>query len=162
MKAEEYALWIGRLVVNLQGLEFLLRAYLYSQADEPHVPLAPGVSLDSMAVGDTAAENAFTDFSTLGHLIERYNTRVAGTHSDLTIDHSIVQLRDALAHGRLSAATPDGDPCLLKFERPVAGRARVVFSERLTEAWCTTHLEHIMSAVKKVMTAAGPSVVRVP
>jgi hypothetical protein len=71
MDVEGHARRIGHLLVNLQSLEFVLRAYLYCQADAPHVALDQGISLNSMVVGDTVGENALTDFSPLGRLIDR-------------------------------------------------------------------------------------------
>jgi hypothetical protein len=84
---------------------------------------------------------------------------VAAAHANLTVDRSLVDLRDALAHGRVSAAAPNDDLQLLKFERPVNGRTRVVFSERLTEQWLRQQVGRVAASVRKVATAAGPSVV---
>jgi hypothetical protein len=73
---EEHAQLLGRIVANLQSLEFALRAYLYNNAVPPHEPFLAGMSLDSLRLGDVVNINAFTDYSSLESLIERYNRLV--------------------------------------------------------------------------------------
>lgn len=76
----EHARLLGRLVANLQSLEFVLRAHLYAQSSAPHVPFAAGQSLDSLNVDEVVGENALTDYSSLGQLIDRYNVSIRTTH----------------------------------------------------------------------------------
>ena len=68
-------------------------------------------------------------------------------------------LRDALAHGRVSASEPNDDLCLLKFDRPVKGRTRVVFSAKLTEEWLKRQIDQVRANAVKATTAAGPAIV---
>jgi hypothetical protein len=159
LNLEEYATRLGRLAGNLQSLEFVLRAYLYAQQSPPHIPFPAGRSLESFAVGDMVEENALTDYSTLGSLIERYNSLVRATHAHLCVDSSIVDIRDALAHGRISAADPSPQPLLLKFDRPANGFARVSFVQTLTAAWFQEQTVRIMGEVKKVAQAPNSPVV---
>src|SRR5216117_3606119 len=99
MDLEEHARLVGRLVGNLDSLEFALRAYLYEKADPPHTPLPAGHTLDSLKIGDAVPINAMTDYSSLGELIDRYNRLVERSSPGLQVDRSLVSLRDALAHG---------------------------------------------------------------
>jgi hypothetical protein len=43
------------------------------------------------------------------------------------IDGTLVEIREALAHGRVSAAVPDNNLRFLKFSTPARGRVRVNF-----------------------------------
>lgn len=154
MDIEEHARLLGLIIANLQSLEFLLRATLYAQEDPPHSPLPAGQSLGTLAVGDTLPLNAMTDFSTLGQLIDRYNQRVSATHPQLALDGSLIALRDALAHGRVSAGDPREDMTLVKFDR--AGR--VVFSQKLTEQWLRSQASRVWAEIKKLAKAPGSPV----
>jgi hypothetical protein len=48
-----------------------------------------------------------------------------------------VKVRDALAHGRVMAATEGGILRLIKFDKPKDGKVRVSVNEHLTSAWFT-------------------------
>ncbi len=159
MDLEEHARLLGRIIGNLQSLELLLRAYLYAMGDPPHTPLHAGKSFDSLAVGDTVGVNALTDFSSLGELIERYNTRIQTTHPHLVVDDSIVDLRDALAHGRVSAPDPTNDLSLLKFSKPSGGTTRVTFLQKLTDQWSKTQASRVFAEMKEVSQAPGAPIV---
>ncbi len=155
MELEEHARLMGRLVGNLQSLEFALRAYLYAKGDPPHTPFPPGQTLQSLKVGDMAPVNAMTDYSTLVQLIDRYNKLVGSTHPELQLDRSLVSIRDGLAHGRVSALDPADDLVLLKFERPSTSGARVAYSVTLTNDWLQSQIHRVFEELKKVMKAPG-------
>jgi hypothetical protein len=157
MTSEDYATLLGKVVANLHSLEFVLRAFLYAHADAPHQPFPADVTLDSVRAGDMLPENALTDYSPLGALIERYN-RIVGGGSTLAVDGTIVALRDALAHGRVSAPDPTGEFRLLTFERPSAGRARVSYSEAIAEQWLKDQSQRVAEQAKKVASAPGSPV----
>ena len=55
--------------------------------------------MNELAVGQTRPVNAFTNNDSLGALIKKFNALPAVNH-DHRVDESIVDLRDALAHGR--------------------------------------------------------------
>jgi hypothetical protein len=116
-KRELFALALGKFVSNLQCLEFLLRNYLYNHMESSASTLP--VRLHEMHVGDWVAVNAFTDYKSLGQLIEHYNEAVAAD-PNLVVDPSVVSVRDALAHGRVSSRTIDSlpTPRILKFDTP--------------------------------------------
>ncbi len=109
MSFEEYASLIGKVVANLQALEFLLRAFLYAKGDPPHSAFPPGKAVDDLKVGDWAPENAMTCYDSLGDLIDRYNKIAPAARR---VDPTIVELRDALAHGRVSAPAPGVRLCV--------------------------------------------------
>jgi hypothetical protein len=96
MDLREHALMMGKLLVSFHCLEYALRAFLYERCDPPHKPLAPGTNLDTMTFGEVVTENAITRWDSLTYLISRYNRTVGD--GQLKVDHSLVELRDALAH----------------------------------------------------------------
>lgn len=147
MTDKDYAMLLGMVLANLQGLELHLRAFLYVEADPPHTPLPNGKNLNDLAVGDEVAVNALTSWDSLGDLIKRYNKLV---DKNRRVDPSVVELRDALAHGRVSALEPSGHFRLMKFTQPNNGMVKVVFSQVLTEEWLVKQVKRTLSEVKKV------------
>ena len=122
---DEYALDLGALMMNFHALEYLLRAYLYEHEGPASDELPAGVDWYRVCPGDELPLNALTSFESLGQLIDRYNGMVAGdAHADV-VDRSVVDWRDALAHGRVSGALDSDRPVLLEFDRPVGGRVHV-------------------------------------
>jgi hypothetical protein len=63
------------------------------------------------------AANCLTDWSTLRELISAYNARESA-HAGRTIDTAMMDLRDALAHGRMSASTMTSEYRLIRFSKP--------------------------------------------
>ena len=146
---DQYAWDLGRLFGNFHSLEFALRSFLYSQADEPHSPFPPGVSPYAGNVGDEVPVNAFTSYDSLAELIERYN-RAVGHRAELIIDPSLVDLRDALAHGRVSAFSPEPPLKLLKYSRPskdTPNRVWLTVALTLTPEWFTTQRQRTHQAI---------------
>ena len=146
-KQEIYPLLVGRLLGNFQGLEFAIRAFLYARADGNHAPLQTGTNLNTLRVGDIAPENAMTCYDSLGTLIARYN-KIAP--APLQIDESIVDIRDALAHGRVSSFSPTDHFHLLKFSKAFKRRVHVTFSQEMSEAWLRQQVSRIASEFRKV------------
>ena len=158
MTLEEHASCLGRLVGNLQSLEFLLRALLYKRAEPPHDPLPAGTSLSTLKIGDKVGVNALTDYDSLGSLIDRYNQAVSESNPDLQVDRSVVELRDAIAHGRVSGTAPSSDGLtLVKFDRPAAGMTTLVYSELLTAEWLKGEAFRVFAEMQKVVKAIGGS-----
>src|SRR5947209_2870741 len=106
MDQKLYVIGLGELLRTFQSLEFLLRSFLYEKADPPHTKFPDNFVIQKLSVGDTVETNAATDFSSLSQLIDRYNKLIKPTAPELMLDPSIVQLRDALAHGRVSTIHP--------------------------------------------------------
>jgi hypothetical protein len=66
---ERYALLIGKLVVNFQGLELLLRTFLQEQPGAQRPRLSQGETIFSPPVGSIVDLCPLTDWDTLGMLI---------------------------------------------------------------------------------------------
>jgi hypothetical protein len=144
-----YAQQLGSLVGNLQGLEFMLRALLAHQTKD--ATDSPG--LFSLQVGQEVPVNSLADYRTLGELMKACEPWV-------TIDRRVIDMRDALAHGRLTSPSPEvfGTSRLIKFGRPKNSRTRVAFSEVVTLEWLkeqTSFVYEQMMAVLNCSAAAG-------
>ena len=131
MNLDNHARLVGSIIGNLLSLEFLLRFSLYKKGEDD----GTFAKLHTIQVGDTVIENSLTDYSTLKALIERYNQEVAIPESKPPISLSVVDLRDALAHGRTSTNIIGNDLQILKFSKPQNGFSKVVFAETMTEDW---------------------------
>lgn len=147
---EEYARDLGALLMNFQALEYLLRAYLYEHEGAAFDELPAGIDWYSVKPGDELPVNALTSFESLGQLIDRYNGMVAGHAPQDVVDRSVVELRDALAHGRVSGAPGSTRPVLLKFAKPMGGRVRVTVSQPLTPDWLMEQRVRVHDEAEKV------------
>jgi hypothetical protein len=88
----------------------------------------------------------------LSDLIREYNKHVA---RELAIDFSVVDLRHALVHGRVSSPTPESPPSLLKFSKPAKGDAHVSVecNYSLTSDWMKEQNKRLFEELKKVARA---------
>jgi hypothetical protein len=152
--ADKHALNLGKLVGNFQALEFVLRAFLTNAEIAQRGPLPKSATdMHKMNEGDMVPENAFTNYDTLGQLIEKYNKTPKILSAGLTIDGNLVDIRDAIAHGRVSADTPSSSLKLLKFNKPKNNQVRVAFSVSMTKEWFDEQIKRVYSAVLMVKEA---------
>jgi hypothetical protein len=103
-KCRSIPLAIGKIFTNLQAFEFSLRLFLYESIG----PQDATLNIDQLALNDWVSENPITNYDSLSDLITKVNERlnVLGIHEH--VDDSLVDLRDALAHGWVSALHPIG------------------------------------------------------
>jgi hypothetical protein len=144
---QSYALLLGQIFANLQGLEFAVRALLYAKADLPHVEMRKDKNLYEYRVGEQVPENAMTSYDSLGKLIDRYNKLAA---PERKIDEGIVDLRDALAHGRLASPGSSNHFWLLKTRREPDGLVTVSFVQEMTEDWLKSQIRRTQAELQKV------------
>jgi len=155
MILEEYAQHLGGLLANFQSLEFVLRAFLQGLPAARPFGFPHGTDLYSLPVGSDAPENEFTSYDTLGQLIFSYNKEMQSRGRAL-VDASLVDVRDALAHGRISAAAPGDTLRLLKFSRAQHGRVRVTFNETMSAAWFHAQKQRVLIAMQAVHANLNP------
>ncbi len=153
---KDYATRLGRLLANLHSLEFLLRSFLQDQPSVRPIGLPYGTDLHSFPIGSQLPENELTSYDSLGHLISKFNGEMKARGID-GIDSSLVELRDALAHGRVSAAALTSGLRLIKFDRPVKGTVRVTFNSALTQDWFKSETWRVLDAMR-IVAAQIPSV----
>ena len=98
--------------------------------------------------------NAFTNFDSLGQLIEKYNAAVRVKDQALVVDAAIVTVRDLLAHGRVAADSPDeARLTIVKFSPPLNGTVRVTDSAMMTNQWCQERIDVVRMQIEKVARA---------
>jgi len=106
MDMDKHALALGKLIGNFQSLEFALRAFLLNDEVASGKVILPSANLNDMNEGDIVRLNAFTNYDNLVQLIARYNSHTKILSARLTIDRTLVRVRDAIAHGRVSGDAP--------------------------------------------------------
>jgi hypothetical protein len=134
---------------------FTEESELSRSTDESAVPY----SLEDLRVSDVVPVNAWTQFAGLGHLIGRYNQTVVDKRPEVMLDPSLVDIRDALIHGRQLTGETDAPLLLLKFSKPELGMVTVELSERLTEEkmreWNQMILKGMISVTRAADVSAG-------
>jgi len=65
------------------------------------------------------------------------------------IDSNLIEIRDALAHGRASAST-DSQMRLIKFSKSQNVKVKVMFNESMTEAWFKLNKKRVFDAIHSV------------
>jgi hypothetical protein len=146
---EAHALHLGGLVANLQSLEILIRLYLSALPGARPYGVPRGVDLFAFPLGTLLDESDLTSYETLGDLIDRYNA-LATADSRPTVDRELVRLRDAVAHGRVSAAPPSDELRLIKFGPPRKGKVRIEFNQIMTTAWLIEQKQRAFRAMEIV------------
>ena len=149
MLGDDFARALGKLVANLQSLEFMLRDALYRCRIPPERLASDVPSLFDLQIGAEVVENAYTDYSTLGQLIDAYNREIA-VQVDERIDKQIVSIRDAIAHGRVLGTLDAPHFTLVKFGRARNGKVGVEVATELTEAWLNTETRRVANEIKKL------------
>jgi hypothetical protein len=140
---------LGKLNGNLHSLEIILRIFLQKQDSTRATRLPYGHDIYDLAVGTELDESVWTNFNTLRTLIDRFN-EYAVLNGVASIDKTIVDLRDALAHGRVSALTETFPLRLIKFDKPINKKVRVAFNEELTEHWFQNNINRVYAAISIV------------
>lgn len=152
MTAEEHATRLGKLLSSFQSLEFLIRLFL--QGTRP-LGIPYGIEIYSYPVGADLPLNELTNRDSLGKLFARYNAEMARRRHP-QIDGTLVEIRDALAHGRVSAAAPSDNLRVLKFSKPKNNRVRVMFNEQLSSDWFNAQNQRVVDAIKQVRSELSP------
>jgi hypothetical protein len=132
MNADEYNKHIGAIVMNLQALESNVRFFFFRKNNEQH-------PFPQSCEGDNVQSTSLTNHCQLRKWIRKFNSCLTQDEvKKFWISEEIVDIRDAIAHGRLVAPEPPSVPYTLwKFAAPVNGRVEVKFCEVLTEDWLT-------------------------
>ena len=147
-EAETHAGLVGKLLSNLQTLEFLMRLYLVG-------PDELGFEMFSLKTGDRVPSGPMTNYDSLDQVRRRYNEHVA---PEERVSDWNVTLRDALAHGRLVSNQPAGPMRLFKFDRPATdGSVLVLQSWTLDEDWLGEQVQNASDDIDRVRRALEES-----
>jgi hypothetical protein len=134
-------------------LEFALRAFLY----EHNKDREPEVKLDSLNECDRVEVNSLTNYDTLGILVDKFNEIVLHKHPEALLDRKlVVDLRDALVHGRIFILDPTVtvSNTLLKFDVPVDGNVHVSMKVVMDKPWFKAKVRFLIEQVKKVVSGS--------
>ena len=147
---ESHATNLGRIVGNLLSIEMGARMAIV-KLDERAAKKVEA-QLPQVKTGDSVEINAFTNSDDLRQTLEKFNKH-APLHCRLDIN-PIINLRDALAHGRVFGYGPIKHLRLLKFSRKANnGKVSVELVQDMTDAWFTQSIQFLDSAFEKVRIA---------
>jgi hypothetical protein len=144
-----YALALGKLFGNLGSLDVALRAALY--AAHPSSPGRKAQPHTSFNVGDQVEENWITKHCYLSDLVNAYNALQDELgRPEQKIDSGIVDLRNALAHGFVTAAAAGGILTLMKFGKgkgPAPRSLHVTAKIEMTQEWMSEQMVRVRDAL---------------
>jgi hypothetical protein len=143
---DERATYIGKIIGNLQVLEFLLRLFLYEKVGPQNITY----SLDEVAEGEWVPENPITNYDSLRTLVKKVNKQLEAQGVTDRVDHSLVDLRDAIAHGRVTAFHPEGPYKLMKYSPAKDGKVQVMIAKTLSSRWLKEQVTRTLSEARKV------------
>jgi hypothetical protein len=124
---------LGKLLNNLLALEHILRLFFQNKINPlSNIEMA---SIYGSKIGVFVPENEITNYKQLGELIDDFNEEMKKRGIQSLIDPTLVEIRHALHHGRISHSGMAVIPHLIKFSKPKDGKARVVFNETLSREW---------------------------
>ena len=142
----------GEILTNLLTLELLARLFLH-ECQGANQPAPPGqAAFHQHQVGDWVNETALTNYDTLKIVIRKCNAVLKARGPGEFLDESLVEIRDALAHGRLLGT----DPCtfqLVRFSRAKNKQVQVEFSAEITSDWIQTQVSRTHTELQKVVAA---------
>ncbi len=153
---EDHVRSVGALIANLQSLEFLLRGFLSTVYDSDANGLLPDMPKDwtGLRASQIVPVNHMTNYDNLGELIDKYNTYMENRNKALMLYRkAVVELRDALAHGRVFQEQSHTRFQLLKFDKPRDGKVFVTFSQTMDKQWFKYQAEFVIEECKKVLRA---------
>jgi hypothetical protein len=150
VRFELHALNLGKLVGNLLSLEMGARMAIVKL--EERAAKQVQAQLPQVKVGDLVEVNAFTNSDDLKQTLEKYN-KWAPLNYRIDIA-PIVNMRDALGHGRAFGFGEMKHLRLLKFSRKSKdGKVSVELAQDMTDVWFQTNIETLNAALEKVRNA---------
>ena len=147
---------IGKIVVNLQSLEFLLRLFLQNVQNPKAASRYAPYDFTNLTVGAWVPLDFLTSYDGLKELIQKVNSTLEARGLSERIDESIVQLRDAIAHGRVLGNEAEGPFHIFKFSKPNKSKTQVKvgLSVEMTPEWLAAQVRRTYDETLKIMNAA--------
>jgi hypothetical protein len=143
MVPEEHLRRVGGIILNLQALELTLRRFLVEASGQTMYWPRPTDTL--------VPENYITNYMPLGPIIDDFNQALNEVEKQkFTVDRSMVDVRDTLAHGRVGTWTESFPVTLWKFGKPKDGKVPVS-SITLTRDWLVTTSSNVEAQRVKVV-----------
>jgi hypothetical protein len=145
---DEHCLRVGKIIVNLQSLEFILRRFLSEEAGENAQLPQPGDA--------TVSKTWLTNYKSLGEVVNAYNAKIRMNEAPkFAVHDTVVTVRDALAHGRALSQTHSPPVTLFKFGKSTTkGIVTVKSVEELTAKWLSAKIKLTRGQIIKVKECA--------
>ena len=102
----------------------------------------------------TVSETHLTNYDSLGVLIKKYNDIASSKYPHLILDSSVVEIRDALAHGRTLSTASDPPVRIFKFDRPQNSVVNIVYDQAMDEQWYNQSRKLIVEQIGKLQNCA--------
>lgn len=141
---DSHALGMGRILANLQAIESILRLTLYELGGEVGGLPEFGEKI--------AGLNRVTEFSSMGELVKDYNKLAKKLDTKMEVNWEIVELRDALAHGRIWQKEGDKYLRIIKFgKQDKNGKVKVEYDAYMSPDWHVKGLRMATIEMKKIV-----------
>ena len=151
MTPADHSASLGEVVHNLQALETWLRLVLLKLEPSQHSNAC--IDFEHIRVGELLAKTELTNYDDLATLIRRFNRKMEAKGSK-PINLALVDLRDAIAHGRV-LGTKSGFPLrLVKFSKPSSGQVKLVVNELMSYRWFNLQIRRTNRAIEQVRAEA--------
>ena len=106
--------------------------------------------LENLEKDDWVQENPITNYDSLRVLVKKVNEQLGDLEVPDRIDETVADLRDAIAHGRITALHPEGPYRLLKFSRAKEGMVQVEVAKTLSPSWLREQVTRTKKETEKV------------
>ena len=104
---------------------------------------------------ELVGETFLTNFMSLGELVTAYNNALEQPEGDLRVSQEVIELRDALAHGRILSLGDAGIPfSLYRFSNPKKGALRCTAITPLTQLALQRQQDLVTEQVHRVRLCA--------
>jgi hypothetical protein len=151
---DKHSLAFGNLMGNILSLEFLLRVFLLKTTDNSDDSFPEWDRFNELKEGDLITLNAFTKDRYFSEVVSRYNSDSRIKKRGLHINDSLVDLRNALAHGLISGLNPSPPLRLLHIDfNKKQGVKFIKFSALMTTDWFNKQIVQVRLAMENVEKA---------
>lgn len=154
MSNEYFPPELGGLWGNFLSLDAVLRLFHLRLPNAVPTGIPRGVDIHSFPIGTEFPESPLASAKYFSWFVASYNKEVVNRTLGQTIDDSLVDLRNALAHGFVSTDVNEGPMRLLKFDRSRAGFVKITMNEVMDQAWFKTQKRRVFDAIHMVHAAA--------
>jgi len=139
--------YLGKLIYSFQCLETLLRVVLLQLDPLQHAKA--DLDFERMELGAEIAVNEFTDYESLRVLCQRFNDHMNSTGAP-TLNLGLVDIRDAIAHGRIICTSTVFPMRLVKFSKPYSGMVKLLVNDVMDQDWFELQLLRTRRALDRV------------
>ena len=146
LTVDDYNKSIGAVVMNLQALKSAIRYFFFRKNEEKN-------PFPKAKKGEIVPSSSLVTHQQLRKWIRIYNSCLSSEEvTKYFISEDILEVRDALAHGRLVTPDPPELPYTLwNFGEPSNGQVEVRYCEVLTAEWLEQTKMAIYDAKEKVL-----------